>query len=105
MVKVYILYILYVFHISFINYIKWFHPGSNRGPSLRESDVITNYTMKPTNSRVKRISCRYQGGLSMTIHYGVVGNIQASHVCAPGSIPGDGVFLLERVMKGLSQLR
>ena len=26
---------------------KWFHPGSNRGPSLRESDVITNYTMKP----------------------------------------------------------
>ena len=27
--------------------IKWFHPGSNRGPSLRESDVITNYTMKP----------------------------------------------------------
>ena len=28
----------------------------------------------------------------MVIHYGVVGNIQASHVCAPGSIPGDGVF-------------
>ena len=36
----------------------------------------------------------------MVIHYGVVGNIQASHVCAPGSIPGDGVFLLERVMMG-----
>ena len=30
---------------------KWFHPGSNRGPSLRESDVITNYTMKPLNIR------------------------------------------------------
>ena len=29
------------------------------------------------------------------IHCGVVGNIQASHVCAPGSIPGDGVFLYE----------
>ena len=26
------------------------------------------------------------------IHCGVVGNIQAFHVCAPGSIPGDGVF-------------
>ena len=30
---------------------KWFHPGSNRGPSLRQSDVITNYTMKPLNIR------------------------------------------------------
>ena len=30
----------------------------------------------------------------MVIHYGVVGNIQASHVCAPGSIPGDGVFFI-----------
>ena len=29
---------------------------------------------------------------STEIHCGVVGNIQASHVCAPGSIPGDGVF-------------
>ena len=28
----------------------------------------------------------------LVIHCGVVGNIQASHVCAPGSIPGDGVF-------------
>ena len=26
------------------------------------------------------------------IHCGVVGNIQAFHVCAPGSIPGDGIF-------------
>ena len=26
---------------------KWFHPDLNRGPSLRQSDVITNYTMKP----------------------------------------------------------
>ena len=32
------------------------------------------------------------------IHCGVVGNIQAFHVCAPGSIPGDGVFL--KVKKG-----
>ena len=31
---------------------KWFHPGSNRGPSLRESDVITNYTMKPLKEGV-----------------------------------------------------
>ena len=28
----------------------------------------------------------------IAIHCGVVGNIQASHVCAPGSIPGDGAF-------------
>ncbi len=28
------------------------------------------------------------------IHCGVVGNMQASHVCAPGSIPGNGTFLL-----------
>ena len=28
----------------------------------------------------------------IAIHCGVVGNIQAFHVCAPGSIPGDGVF-------------
>ena len=30
---------------------KWFHPGSNRGPSLRQSDVITNYTMKPNKHK------------------------------------------------------
>ena len=30
------------------------------------------------------------------IHCGVVGNIQAFHVCAPGSIPGDGVFCRAR---------
>ena len=28
----------------------------------------------------------------VVVHCGVVGNIQASHVCAPGSSPGDGVF-------------
>ena len=28
----------------------------------------------------------------IAIHCGVVGNIQAFHVCAPGSIPGDGTF-------------
>ena len=28
------------------------------------------------------------------IHCGVVGNIQAFHVCAPGSIPGDGTFYI-----------
>ena len=26
---------------------EWFHPGSIRGPSPRQDDVITNYTMKP----------------------------------------------------------
>ena len=30
---------------------------------------------------------------TIDVHCGVVGNIQAFHVCAPGSIPGDGVFL------------
>ena len=34
--------------------------------------------------------------LYSTIHCGVVGNIQAFHVCAPGSIPGDGVFIFVR---------
>ena len=29
---------------------------------------------------------------TIDVHRGVVGNIQAFHVCAPGSIPGDGVF-------------
>ena len=32
---------------------KWFHPDLNRGPSLRESDVITNYTMKPSTREWK----------------------------------------------------
>ena len=36
---------------------------------------------------------------SIAIHCGVVGNMQASHVCAPGSIPGDGVFF-EYKIKG-----
>ena len=33
---------------------KWFHPDLNRGPSLRQSDVITNYTMKPLNIRPQK---------------------------------------------------
>ena len=33
---------------------------------------------------------------SIAIHCGVVGNMQASHVCAPGSIPGNGTFLGKR---------
>ena len=33
---------------------KWFYPGLNRGPSLRKSDVITNYTMKPTHIKVRK---------------------------------------------------
>ena len=37
--------------------------------------------------------------LYSVIHCGVVGNMQASHVCAPGSIPGDGVFF-EYKIKG-----
>ena len=35
---------------------------------------------------------RNEEGISV-IHCGVVGNIQAFHVWAPGSIPGDGTFL------------
>ena len=35
---------------------KWFHPGSNRGPSLRKSDVITDYTMKPLEIRVRKVT-------------------------------------------------
>ena len=34
----------------------------------------------------------YKTPISLDVHCGVVGNIQAFHVCAPGSIPGDGVF-------------
>ena len=33
---------------------------------------------------------------TIDVHCGVVGNIQAFHVCAPGSIPGDGVFIFTR---------
>ena len=35
---------------------KWFHPDLNRGPSLRQSDVITNYTMKPSTRVAKSLS-------------------------------------------------
>ena len=41
---------------------KWFHPGSNRGPSLRESDVITNYTMKPSGKSGSRVWSRGKKG-------------------------------------------
>ena len=50
-------------------------------------------TQKGTKNKKKRAS--WGVGLQdrvSAIHCGVVGNIQASHVCAPGSIPGDGVF-------------
>ena len=30
--------------------------------------------------------------VGLDVHGGVVGNIQAFHVCAPGSIPGNGIF-------------
>ena len=49
----YLIYILYVYliYLSYISLDKikkeWFHPGSIRGPSPRQDDVITNYTMKP----------------------------------------------------------
>ena len=52
-------------------------------------------------NRVGTVSVRYCGhgyilrDDSIAIHCGVVGNMQASHVCAPGSIPGDGVFLFK----------
>ena len=52
-------------------------------------------------NRVGTVSVRYCGhgyilrDDSIAIHCGVVGNMQASHVCAPGSIPGDGVFLIK----------
>ena len=39
----------------------------------------------------------------LDVHRGVVGNIQAFHVCAPGSIPGDGVFL-KRIHKSLAHI-
>ena len=40
---------------------KWFHPDLNRGPSLRQSDVITNYTMKPLRGMRKKGSQSKQG--------------------------------------------
>ena len=78
---------------------EWFHPGSIRGPSPRQDDVITNYTMKPyTNKKEKEHNKTQKGRREINkqkVHCGVVGNIQASHVCAPGSIPGDGIFSLK----------
>ena len=53
---------------------KWFHPDLNRGPSLRQSDVITNYTMKPLNtSALKRniISRREEGEKEKKTRQGV----------------------------------
>mgnify|MGYP006956126799 CR=1 FL=1 len=53
---------------------KWFHPDLNRGPSLRQSDVITNYTMKPLNTRaLKRniISRRVKGEKEKKTRQGV----------------------------------
>ena len=35
---------------------KWSHPGSNRGPSLRKSDVITNYTMRPSREKEEKVT-------------------------------------------------
>ena len=54
---IYFLYLFYLFILLFLFFPllhgskKWFHPGSNRGPSLRQSDVITNYTMKPNKHK------------------------------------------------------
>ena len=31
--------------------------------------------------------------VGLDVHCGVVGNIQAFHVCAPGSIPGEALFM------------
>ena len=52
------IYLFYLFILLFLFFFpllhgskKWFHPGSNRGPSLRQSDVITNYTMKPNKHK------------------------------------------------------
>ena len=33
---------------------EWFHPGSIRGPSPRQDDVITNYTMKPFKEKIRK---------------------------------------------------
>ena len=49
---IYFIYLFYYFFFPlFHGSKKWFHPGSNRGPSLRQSDVITNYTMKPNKHK------------------------------------------------------
>ena len=46
------IYLFYYFFFPLFHGSKmWFHPGSNRGPSLRQSDVITNYTMKPNKHK------------------------------------------------------
>ena len=47
---------------------KWFHPGSNRGPSLRESDVITNYTMKPSSMCGSIVWSRGSVCVSVCVH-------------------------------------
>ena len=55
---------------------------------------------KNRGQRKKEDSKKKEGGRgeesttdrSSTVHCGVVGNMQASHVCAPGSIPGDGIL-------------
>ena len=50
--SIYFTYLFYYFFFPLFHGSKmWFHPGSNRGPSLRQSDVITNYTMKPNKHK------------------------------------------------------
>ena len=56
---------------------------------------------KKRDERQKEVRQSGAGGIGSEIHCGVVGNIQAFHVCAPGSIPGDGILLKKReVEKG-----
>ena len=55
-------------------------------------ETLQQYRNKLKNKVGKRKKYRVAHWYNYVIHYGVVGNIQASHVCAPGSIPGDGVF-------------
>ena len=57
--------------------------------------MITNITKK---NNVNRPNCNEEDVIlcGIAIHYGVVGNMQASHVCAPGSIPGDGTFYMRK---------
>ena len=54
------------------------------------------YMQRNNNLKKKEVKLERGGKHNqyIVIHCGVVGNIQAFHVCAPGSIPGDGIFCI-----------
>ena len=58
--------------------------------TIQEESLRTSHRQQQQQQHNETFNlCSY---VYYVIHCGVVGNMQASHVCAPGSIPGNGTF-------------